>query len=47
MIVPIEVTVVGMVTAVSELHPAKVFEPIAVTPVGIVTDISLEHHSNA
>ena len=38
LIVPIVVTLVGIVTDVSDVHPSNALRPIEVTLVGIVTD---------
>ena len=44
---PIEMTELGIVTAVSPLHPSKAQRPIEVTEVGKVTEIKPEQPQNA
>ena len=41
------VTLVGIVTDDSDVHPPKLFPPIIVTLVGIITDTSAAHWENA
>ena len=43
---PIDVTPLGIVTEVSDLHPAKELDPIDVTPLWIVTEVSDLHWAN-
>ena len=39
-LIPIVITLVGIVTDVSDIHPMKALAPILVTLVGIVTDVN-------
>ena len=41
------VTLVGIVTDDSDVHPPKLLVPIVVTLVGIITDTSSTHWENA
>jgi len=41
------VTLVGIVTDDSDVHPPKLLVPIFVTPVGMITDTSATHWEKA